>query len=58
LCGSYAMIAAQLDEVAAIDGVAGVMLAFDDFVLGMDQFGRHIQPLMKSGASVAMAEAI
>jgi pyrimidine oxygenase len=58
LCGSYAMIAAQLDEVAAIDGVAGVMLAFDDFVLGMDQFGRHIQPLMKSRASVAMAEAI
>jgi pyrimidine oxygenase len=58
LCGSYATIAAQLDEVAAIDGVAGVMLAFDDFVLGMDQFGRHIQPLMKSRASVAMAEAI
>jgi pyrimidine oxygenase len=58
LCGSYATIAAQLDEIAAIDGVAGVMLAFDDFVLGMDQFGRHIQPLMKSRASIAMAEAI
>jgi pyrimidine oxygenase len=55
LCGSYAMIAAQLDEAAAI---ASVMLAFDDFVLGMDQFGRHIQPLTKSGAPIAMAEAV
>jgi len=34
------------------------MLAFDDFVLGMDQFGRHIQPLMKSHAHTAMAEAV
>jgi pyrimidine oxygenase len=34
------------------------MLAFDDFVLGMDQFGRHIQPLMKSRAHTAMAEAV
>jgi pyrimidine oxygenase len=58
LCGSYATIAAQLDEIAAIDGIAGVMLAFDDFVLGMDQFGRHIQPLMKSRASIAVAEAV
>ena len=47
-CGSYATVAAYLDEIAAIDGVAGVMLTFDDFLLGMDQFGEHIQPLMKS----------
>jgi pyrimidine oxygenase len=55
LCGSYATIAAALDEIASIDGVAGVMLAFDDFLLGMEQFGRHIQPLMKSRAHIPMA---
>jgi pyrimidine oxygenase len=26
----------------------GVMLTFDDFLIGMDQFGQRIQPLMKS----------
>jgi pyrimidine oxygenase len=57
LCGSYATIAAELDEIASIDGVAGVMLAFDDFVAGMEQFGRHIQPLMKSRAHVPTAAA-
>jgi pyrimidine oxygenase len=57
LCGSYATIAAALDEIASIDGVAGVMLAFDDFALGMEQFGRHIQPLMKSRTHIPMAAA-
>lgn len=47
LCGSYATVARLLDEVAEIPGVAGVMLTFDDFLIGMDQFGRHIQPLMR-----------
>ena len=37
----------MLDEVAAVPGVRGVMLTFDDFVIGMEQFGRRIQPLMK-----------
>ena len=57
LCGSYATVAAALDEMASIDGVAGVMLAFDDFVLGVEQFGRHIQPLMKSRAHIPTAAA-
>jgi pyrimidine oxygenase len=57
LCGSYATIAAALDEMASIGGVAGVMLAFDDFVLGMEQFGRHIQPLIKSRAHIPTAAA-
>ena len=47
LVGSYAKVAAMLDEVAAVPGVRGVMLTFDDFVIGMEQFGRRIQPLMK-----------
>jgi pyrimidine oxygenase len=48
LIGSYASVARMLDEVAATPGLAGIMLTFDDFVVGMEQFGEHIQPLMKS----------
>jgi pyrimidine oxygenase len=46
--GSYATVAALLDELAEIPGLRGVMLTFDDFVIGMEQFGTRIQPLMKS----------
>ncbi len=44
--GSYATVAKMLDELATVEGVAGVMLTFDDFILGMDAFGERIQPLM------------
>ena len=54
-CGSYATVAAYLDEIAEIDGVAGVMMTFDDFLIGLDQFGRYIQPLMKSRGHIRMA---
>ena len=40
----------MLDEIAAIPGLKGVMLTFDDFIIGMEQFGEHIQPRMKSRA--------
>lgn len=50
LIGSFESIAKMLDEVAEVEGVKGVMLTFDDFLLGVDQFGRYIQPLMKSRA--------
>jgi len=56
-CGCYAKVAGYLDEIAEIDGVAGIMLTFDDFVNGMEQFGRSIQPLMKSRAHVLQAAA-
>ncbi len=46
--GSYARIAAMLDDLAAVPGVQGAMLTFDDFVIGMEQFGTRIQPLMQS----------
>jgi pyrimidine oxygenase len=45
--GSYASIARMLDEMAAVPGVRGVMLTFDDFVIGMEQFGTRILPLMR-----------
>ena len=54
-CGSYAQVAAYLDEIAEIDGVAGVMITFDDFLTGMDQFGQRIQPLMKSRTHLRQA---
>ena len=48
LVGSYASVARMLDEVAAMQGVGGVLLTFDDFRLGIDAFGARIQPLMQS----------
>ena len=48
LIGSYATVARLLDEVSETAGVAGVLMTFDDFIIGMEQFGQHIQPLMRS----------
>ncbi len=55
LIGSYATIARLLDEMAEIDGLAGVMLTFDDFIIGIEQFGQRIQPLMRSRVKFAAA---
>ncbi|KAI0480493.1 putative pyrimidine monooxygenase ruta [Xylariaceae sp. FL0804] len=48
LVGSYEKVAAMLDEVAEVPGTKGIMLTFDDFLEGLDKFGKHVQPLMKS----------
>ena len=50
LIGSYGTIARQLDELALMPGLRGVMLTFDDYRIGMEQFGNRIQPLMRSRA--------
>jgi pyrimidine oxygenase len=47
LVGSYASVARMLDELAEVPGVQGVMLTFDDFVIGMEQFGTRILPLLQ-----------
>lgn len=47
LVGSYANVAKMLDEVATMPGVKGIMLTFDDFLAGLDDYGQRIQPLMK-----------
>jgi pyrimidine oxygenase len=44
--GSHATVARQLDEVAAIEGLKGVMCVFDDFVAGTEDFGRYVMPLL------------
>jgi pyrimidine oxygenase len=48
LVGSHASVARMLDEVATIQGLAGVLLTFDEFVSGTEIFGERIQPLMQS----------
>jgi pyrimidine oxygenase len=47
LVGSYATVARLMDELATVPGVKGIMLTFDDFLAGIDAFGKHIQPLMQ-----------
>ena len=47
LVGSYASVARMLDEMSTVPGVRGVMMTFDDFVIGMEQFGTRIMPLMR-----------
>ena len=48
LVGSYDTVARLLDEVATVQGCEGVLLTFDDFIKGTEDFGVRIQPLMKS----------
>ena len=49
----------MLDIMAETPGIEGIMMIFDDFIVGIEQFGEHIQPLMKSrnGKLVARAAA-
>jgi|GraSoiStandDraft_40_1057318.scaffolds.fasta_scaffold99561_2 alkanesulfonate monooxygenase SsuD/methylene tetrahydromethanopterin reductase-like flavin-dependent oxidoreductase (luciferase family) len=51
IVGSFATVAKLLDEAATVPGTKGLMLTFDDFVEGIETFGKHIQPLMASRAS-------
>jgi pyrimidine oxygenase len=53
--GSYATVAGMLDELAAVPGVRGVMLTFDDFIIGKEQFGTRIPPLMRCRGGVRRA---
>jgi pyrimidine oxygenase len=46
--GAPETVAAQLDAIAGLPGVAGIMLAFDDYIAGMMMFGDKVQPLMRS----------
>jgi len=52
LIGSFERVAALLDEASEIKGTKGAMLIFDDFLIGMDNFGKRIQPLMKCRAHI------
>ena len=47
LVGSYENVAKMLDEIGEIKGTEGILLTFDDFINGVEDFGQKIQPLMK-----------
>ena len=47
LVGSYANVAKMLDEIGQIQGTEGILLTFDDFIQGVEDFGQRIQPLMQ-----------
>ncbi len=55
LVGSYETVARLLDEVGTVDGCDGVLLTFDDFIKGTEDFGARIQPLMKTRQHVETA---
>ena len=57
LIGSYASVAGMLDGYADVPGTKGLMLTFDDFLVGMEQFGQRIQPLMRTCAGLANVAA-
>jgi pyrimidine oxygenase len=46
IVGSHATCARLLDQVGTLPGAKGIMLTFDDFLIGIDAFGERIQPLM------------
>jgi pyrimidine oxygenase len=46
--GSYENVAHMLDAAAEVPGTSGMLLTFDDFLIGIEQFGHRIQPLMKT----------
>jgi pyrimidine oxygenase len=47
IVGSFENVAKMLDEIGEIDGTEGILLTFDDFIQGVENFGQKIQPLMK-----------
>jgi pyrimidine oxygenase len=55
LVGSYETVAKMLDDLADVAGTKGIMLVFDDFLEGLEKFGTHIQPLMKTRAGTFTA---
>ncbi len=52
LVGSYESVARMMDEIADVPDTAGVLLTFDDFIKGVEDFGTRIQPLMRSRAHI------
>jgi pyrimidine oxygenase len=45
----------MLDEVAGVEGTEGILLVFDEWLEGLERFGKYVQPLMKSRVGVTAA---
>jgi pyrimidine oxygenase len=58
ICGSYASVAEQLDEIVAESGIDGCLFSFPDFVEGIRSFGERIYPRLSCTETVAKAEAV
>jgi pyrimidine oxygenase len=58
LVGSFESVARMLDEMATVPGTAGALLTFDDFLVGVENFGTRIQPLMKSRRHVVETKRV
>jgi pyrimidine oxygenase len=46
IVGSPETVASRLNELSEIDGVRGTLLMFDDFLEGVDVFGKRVMPLL------------
>ena len=46
LVGSHETVARQIDQVAKMPGVKGMMFTFDDFEQGVHDFGTKVKPLL------------
>ncbi|MCW2583131.1 MAG: pyrimidine monooxygenase [Klenkia sp.] len=46
LVGSPETVARQIDEVATMQGVKGMMFTFDDVEQGVQTFGEKVKPLL------------
>jgi pyrimidine oxygenase len=44
IMGSAKTVAARLNELLAVPGTGGLMIIFDDYVEGLDRFGRDVVP--------------
>jgi pyrimidine oxygenase len=55
LVGSYESVARMFDEIAEVPGTKGIMLVFDDFLEGIENFATRIQPLMRSRSGRTVA---
>jgi pyrimidine oxygenase len=48
IIASYAQCAAILDRIGAVPGTKGIMLIFPECVAGLQEFGEHVLPLMRT----------
>jgi pyrimidine oxygenase len=55
IAGSPATVADYLDELATVEGTAGVMLIFEDPHNGIDRFANDVAPLMATKNAVSAA---
>jgi hypothetical protein len=42
----FALSMIKLNELAQVEGTAGLMLTFDDFLIGTEIFGQEVMPLL------------